>query len=307
MTLQPTRSLPAFPAPLSPGDRIALVAPSSPFKVEEFTLASQRLEEAGYVPAPAEHLMVRNGYLAGTEAQRVQDLIRAFSDDKISAVFCVRGGYGSGRLLPWLPFSTIESSPKIFLGYSDITFLHLAFQTQMNWITFHGPNFIEANESADKLQEILSPLCGDHSFCWEFSDRQVIRHGTASGKLYGGNLTCLVHLIGTPYFPDLKDSLLFIEECCEALYRLDRLLTHLRLADHMQHLGGLLLGRFHECGNDSGNIVEMVSERTESFHFPVVTDLPFGHGGRNDVIPLGAFFSLNTYDKNLRILDHPLH
>jgi muramoyltetrapeptide carboxypeptidase len=291
-------------SPLHPGERIALVAPSSPFNVEKFNQAYEMLKREGYHPVPGRHLLNRKKYLAGTEAQRAQDLIWAISDPSVAAVFCVRGGYGSGKLLPWLPFTTLGRTPKIFLGYSDITFLHLAFQSQMNWITFHGPNFIEAADTPDRLREILRFFRGESSFAWKSDGSHVIRHGVASGVLLGGNLTCLVHLIGTPFFPDLKGVLLLIEDRGEVLYRLDRLFTHLRLAGLLHQLGGLILGQFEDCG-DPDDIWDMVWEQVKPFHFPVIANLPFGHGQKNQVIPLGILFSLNTYENVLDALQNP--
>lgn len=304
MILPPVLPTSSLLTPLQPGDRIGLVAPSSPFAPEKWMKTCKVLEDAGYCPVPGKHVLESGKYLTGTEAQRAQDLIHSIADPSLKAVFCIRGGYGSSRLLPWLPFSKLRKTPKIFLGYSDITFLHLAFQNRMQWITFHGPNAIELGDSTDKLQETLDPLQGKTVFSWDLQDAHVIRPGAASGVLLGGNLTCLVHLLGTPFLPDLEGALLLVEDCSEALYRLDRLFTHLRLAGLLKRIRGLILGQFENCG-ESQEIWEMVREQVKLFDFPVVANLPFGHGNQNQVIPLGLPFLLNTYDGIFKALQHP--
>jgi len=290
--------------PLKPGDRISLVAPASPFDPETFAQARDILQHNGYELSIGEHVNCKKGYLAGTEAERADDLIRALVDPEISAVLCIRGGYGSARLLPWLPFSTLKDHPKIFLGYSDITFLHLAFQSRMEWITFHSPNAMDLARMSDPAATMFGMLSGEHEFAWTLTDEQVLRHGMRSGIVVGGNLTCLIHLLGTPYFPNLEGRILLIEDRGEALYRIDRHLTHLKLAGVLQQLGGLALGHFEDCGS-APEIHNMVLEQVDSFHFPVVVDLPFGHGLHNEVVPLGMPFTLNTYEHSFKADRHP--
>jgi muramoyltetrapeptide carboxypeptidase len=280
--------------PLRPGDSIALVAPSSPFPFEKFEAACRVLEGQGYRLAPGRHILRQRGYLAGTEAERAKDLIDAVTNPEVSAVFCIRGGFGSSRLLPWLPFSTLPQSPKIFLGYSDTTCLHLGFWAKRRWITFHGPNVIDLADFPECVTKVLSALSGSHEFAWHLEDHHILRSGAASGTLLGGNLTCLCHLLGSAYFPDLRDALLLLEDRGEALYRLDRLLTQLKLAGVFEHLRGLVLGHFNDC-DEPRKVREMVLEQVKDYSFPVVADLPFGHGLPNDVVPLGSKFELNTF------------
>lgn len=291
-------------SPLQPGDRIAVVAPSSPFDQEKFLRACKIMENAGFGISPGKHIFCKKNYLVGTEAERAEDLIRAICDPSISAIICIRGGYGSGRMLPWLPFSTLKKTPKIFLGHSDITFLHLAFQCKMQWITFHGPNLIDLDMVPERLESVLKTLRGGNDFSWNLNDFEILRKGRATGFLIGGNLTCLTHLLGTPYFPDLTGAVLLIEDCNEALYRLDRLLAHLKLAGILQRLAGLVLGRFKDCGEVT-KIWETVMESVQPFHFPVVANLPFGHTFENEVIPFGIPFNLDTRQGILRPVELP--
>ncbi len=290
--------------PLSSGDTIALVAPSSPFEEEKFEKARASIEACGYKLSAGAHVFNRKNYLAGTEAERAADLIEAICSPDISAIMCVRGGYGSGRLLPWLPFSKLESKAKILLGFSDITFLHLAFASRMEWVTFHGPNFLDLGEDSKRCERVLKALEDEASFSWAIQDNDIWREGSVRGRIIGGNLTCLTHLIGSPYFPDLRGALLLIEDCNEAPYRLDRMFTHLKLAGILDQIGGMILGRFKDCGEDA-ILRDMVMDLLSSYRFPIVAGLPFGHIPENETVPFGIPFELNTYDCRLRALKSP--
>ena len=292
------------PGPLVRGSRIAVIAPSSPFDHSRFERACETVEERGYNVVLGKNVLNRRGYLAGTESERADDLISALSDSTLSTVICARGGYGSSRLLPFLPFSSLRHNPKIFLGHSDITFLHLAMQATMHWVTFHGPNFIAMSESPGLLSSVFDALAGKMDFCWSLRREQILKPGTTRGVLTGGNLTCLAHAVGTPYLPDLNGALLLVEDCGEALYRLDRLFTHLKLAGILENLRGLILGQFTDC-DEQEKIWKMVLTQVEPFHFPVLCDLPFGHGPENEVIPFGISFQIDCHDRTLRALESP--
>ncbi|MFZ2448128.1 MAG: LD-carboxypeptidase [Syntrophobacteraceae bacterium] len=288
-----------------PGSSIALIAPSSPFEADLFEKGREILDSAGYRTVPGKSIFSSAGYLAGADLERANDLSEALLDPEIGAVICIRGGYGSGRLLPWLNFSALRKNPKIFIGHSDITFLHLAFFSRMGWTTLHGPNLTGMAEAPEKAENVLRALSGAAAFEWRLAPEQILRRGAATGPVLGGNLTCLAHLVGTPYLPDMTGALLLIEDCGEALYRLDRIITHLKLAGILPKLGGILLGEFDNCA-ENGKICEMVLEHVRSCDFPVVHGLPFGHGRRNEVIPFGAPFLLDTHEGVLRVLDAPI-
>ena len=156
-------------------------------------------------------------------------------------------------------------------------------------------------EFPEYVENVVRALSGYDEFSWNVAESQVLRHGMASGTLLGGNLTCLCQLLGTPYFPDLKGALLLLEDRGEALYRLDRLLTHLKLAGALDQIGGLILGHFHEC-DDPRKVRDLIMEQVRGYSFPVVADLPFGHGSPNQVIPLGSSFLLNTFEGTLELI-----
>lgn len=288
-----------------PGGSIALIAPSSPFDPALYVKGREILDGAGFRTVPGKNILGVNGYLAGSDVERAMDLTDAILDPAIDAVVCIRGGYGSGRILPWLNFHSLKDNPKIIIGHSDITFLHLAFRAKMGWITLHGPNLTGIAELPERAQGVIDALCGTARFEWSFSPEQVLRHGALEGPVLGGNLTCLAHLVGTPFLPDMTGALLLIEDCGEALYRLDRIINHLKLAGILQKLGAILLGEFENCA-ENAEICEMVMEHVKYFDFPVVHDLPFGHGRRNEVIPFGATFVLDTHESVLRIVESPI-
>jgi muramoyltetrapeptide carboxypeptidase len=290
---------------LSPGSSIALVAPSSPFDPVLYEKGREILDTAGYRIVSGRSVLNRRKYLAGTDLERAQDLTSALLDPEIKAVICIRGGYGSGRLLPWLPFSKLGKTSKICLGHSDMTFLHLALVSQAGWTTFHGPNLTGMAESPERAENVLNMLSGNAIFEWNLDSGQILRHGRATGPVLGGNLTCLAHLIGTPYIPKMAGALLLIEDNGEALYRLDRMINHLKLAGILPALGGILLGEFEDCAANE-EICDMVMDHVRFFDFPVVHSLPFGHGARNEVIPFGSPFLLDTHERVLKALDSPV-
>ncbi len=290
---------------LRPGDSVALIAPASPFDPALYEKGSRILQEAGYRVVPGESILKRQGYLAGTDIERVRDLSNAVLDPEVRAIVCIRGGYGSGRLLPWILFPSFQKNPKILIGHSDITFLHLALNSRAGWTTFHGPNLTGMAEDPDRANCVLNALAGRGEYDWTFGPEQVLRHGTVKGPVIGGNLTCLAHLVGTPFLPDMSGALLLIEDCKEALYRLDRIINHLKLAGILSGLGGILLGEFTNCAENSA-ICDMVMDHVSIYDFPVVHSLPFGHGRRNDLIPFGAPFLLDSHERVLRILENPV-
>jgi muramoyltetrapeptide carboxypeptidase len=280
------------------------VAPGSPFDRTKFQVASDLLERQGYRVSWGANVFESSGYTAGAESARAADLVSALLDPEIAAVICIRGGYGSGCVLPWLPFSRLKDRVKPFVGYSDMTFLHLSFQATSGWTTFHGPNLMDLAENPPSAIALIDSLQGSRDFSFEFTEDQILQGGVASGKLIGGNLTCLVHLMGTPFFPDLEGCLLFIEDCNEQLYRLDRCINQLKLSRVLDRLAGLIMGRFTNCG-DENELRAMVFHYTRPIRFPIVAGLPFGHVPENEILPLGIPFLLSTYEHTLRPLTSP--
>ncbi|WP_448383957.1 S66 peptidase family protein [Desulfosoma sp.] len=281
------------PQRLHPGMTIALSAPAGTFPEDAVAKVSACLEQLGYRVRLGRHVFRRDRYLAGEDALRAQDLWQALEDPTVDAVFCLRGGYGSSRLLTRLPFCDMKGPCKIFLGYSDVTFLHAALGTLAGWITFHGPNAVEWVEHPADCAHTLAFLEGRKAFSWPFEQPQILHDGRASGPLVGGNLTCLTHLLGTPWAPNFHGSLLFLEDKNEAPYRIDRMLVHLALAGVFHAVKAVVCGPFVGCG-DPDEIRTLFADHVLPYGIPVVMDLPFGHDRWNHVLPLGVTYRLDT-------------
>src|SRR5271169_3803848 len=171
---------------LGQGSSVALVAPASPFEADLYEKGVQILRNAGYEVVPGKNIFNKQSYLAGTDLERLQDLTEAVLDPKIEAIICIRGGYGSGRLLTQIPFSTFRLNPKLFIGHSDITFLHLGLMSCAGWTTFHGPNLTGMGEAPQRAQSVLSVLSGEASYQWAMEPEQVLKPGFATGRVLGG-------------------------------------------------------------------------------------------------------------------------
>lgn len=278
---------------LHPGMTIALVAPAGTFPEAAVPRVSACLNELGYRVRVGRHVFRRLRYLAGKDFLRAEDLWEALEDPNVHAVFCLRGGYGSSRLLPRLPFADMKAPCKIFLGYSDVTFLHAALNSSAGWVTFHGPNALEWFDHPGDCRETLAFLEGRKAFSWPLERQQILHEGRVSGRLVGGNLTCLTHLLGTPFAPDFQGKLLFLEDKNEAPYRIDRMLMHLALAGVFEAVKGVVCGSFVGCG-DPDVIRMLFREHVLPYGIPMVMNLPFGHDHWNHVLPLGVTYRLDT-------------
>jgi muramoyltetrapeptide carboxypeptidase len=304
---------PLKPQPLQRGDLIALVGPSGPAPRERLEAGIAYLEGQGYRVRPGRHLFERHHYLAGTDAQRAEDLRQALADPEVRAVFCGRGGYGAGRLLDRLDYRAVALDPKIVLGFSDTTGLHLALQARCKLVCFTGGLVsLDLAGEPDPFTEEWLWRCltqrGPLGALPLGEGFKVLRPGRASGPLLGGCLSLLCSLMGTPYLPDLKGAILLLEDVDEYPYRLDRMLNHLRLAGVLEHIGGLVLGQFKDCFTPeemvrSPTLEEMAMELTEGLALPVVAGVPYGHFRRRLVLPLGVQAMLNTSLPELRLAE----
>ncbi|MCC7263629.1 MAG: LD-carboxypeptidase [Candidatus Latescibacteria bacterium] len=299
------------PQPLRQGDLIALVGPSGPAPRERLEAGIAYLEARGYRVQPGPHLFARHHYLAGTDAERAADLRAALADPEVRAVFCARGGYGTGRIVDRLDYAAVAADPKIVLGFSDTTGLHLALQARAGLVCFTGGLVsMDLGEDRDPFTEAwwwralttTGPL-GALPLGDEF---RVLRPGRAAGPLRGGCLSLLCSLLGTTYVPDLRGAILLLEDVDEYPYRLDRMLNQLRLAGVREGIGGLVLGQFKDCFKPeemsrSPELEEMVMELTEGLDLPVVAGLPYGHFRTRLVLPLGVQAVLDTSLPELRL------
>ena len=298
-----------FPPRLREGSTLALVAPASPpLEPERIPEIVERLRAAGFRVKPGKHLEARDGYLAGTDAERAEDVNGAWADAKVDGVLALRGGYGSCRILPLLDYAAMRAHPKPFFGYSDNTALHQAILKEAGLVTFHGPNgseaFLPSNAGYMKQvwfqdeTEIFSPALknGDKL--------ATLVRGQAQGRLMGGNMTCLVRLLGTPYVPDFAGMILFLEDIGEKAYRVDGMFTQLRLAGALAHLSGLVLGRFmHNDQSEQQRIEDCLRREAKAIGVPCVMGAPIGHFPGQIIAPHGARAELDAVKKSLRRID----
>lgn len=291
------------PPRLEKGHGIGIIAPAGPLNQSELQPSIDLLISLGYGIILAPHLYHRQGYLAGSDDSRLEDLHSMFHNEDVKAIFCARGGYGTLRLLDRINYNLIERNPKVILGYSDITALLLAIYKKTGLVTFHGPvvNELHKNENQN-LSLLLELFSTQDSFRWDLTKGKALMPGKAKGILLGGNLSLISHLIGTPFMPTLGETILFIEERGESLYRIDRMLTHLRLSGLLNRIAGLIIGRFIDCG-DISDIHHLAMDMVSELNIPVVSGLPVGHGTQNVTLPLGLQATLDTEQMIISIDD----
>lgn len=294
-TSNPTPSLhPLKPPRLRPGDQIGIISPAGPVDETELEPGLELLETSGLEIYVAPHVYERRGYLAGGDEARLEDLHTVFGAQEIKAIFCARGGYGSLRLLDKTDYDLIRENPKIFVGYSDITALLMAIHVKTNLVTFHGPMVRElGSKDRGNWEGLLRLLSSDLPLQLELKGASSLISGKAEGLLVGGNLSLVSRLIGTPYMPSLEGCILFLEERGEPVYRLDRMLTHLRLSGQLDGVCGLILGQFERCGQRSA-INALFMGAFSYLDIPMVTGLSVGHGPENLALPVGLRARLDT-------------
>lgn len=296
-----------FPAPLKRGDRVAIISPAGPVVPANLEVGLAYLQELGLRPHLSTALFNRRppyDYLAGEDLVRLQSLQEAFEDEEVRAIICSRGGYGTMRLLDQIDFDRISETPKFFLGFSDITALHLAMAARGRLSTLHGPvvKSIALHRREDEtLKDLEAILFGrGRERCW--SNLEPVRPGRVQGPLYGGNLSLIVALLGTEFLPEMEGAILVIEDVGEADYRVDRLLTTLRLALGKK-LRGLVLGDFSGCEGvyvSSEAFNEYLASLGREFSCPVVMAAPVGHQERNRAFFQGAQAELDAEKGELR-------
>lgn len=307
------------PPRLLPGQTIGVCCPASPPPdPAAIDRAVEVLRGLGYRPRLAPRARARHGFLAGSDRERAGDLMRLFSDPKVGAIFCMRGGYGCTRLLDRLDFVAIRSRPKILLGYSDVTALHCALLKCAGVVSFHGPvlnsDFLRQplNEfTLSSLWRTLTRAEAPGALAAAGDTVKVIRAGRVQGRLVGGNLSLLCALVGTPWLPSLRGRLLFFEDVDEAPYRLDRMLTHLLTAGVLRGVAGIAIGVNVGCEDPKRaqlkeyrqSADDVLRERLRPLGVPVLSGLPFGHQAVNATLPLGVRAEVDTRVGELRLLE----
>ena len=286
------------PPPLRAGDVVRVIAPGSGFDVPAFEAGLDVLRGRwGLRVRVRDDIAARAGYLAGGDERRLAEWDEAVADDEATAIFCARGGYGTMRLLPSIDPAPLLASPKLVVGFSDITALH-ALLNRAGLATVHGPVVTQLGRAPDDALDHLWVLLSGQPVrpvAWDvpppgrgLSGGVTSVPGRASGPLLGGSLTLLAHLCGTPFLPPLQGAILALEDVGERPYRLDRYLTQLRLAGALDGLAGVALGQLTDCDDGDSSASATVRDLLRELGVPVVEGLAFGHVDRNLALPLGT-------------------
>lgn len=308
------------PKRLKKGDTISLITPASGLPEEIFNFALQNLADLGFKTKIGKHARTVNGFLAGTDKERLEDLHLAFGDAEVDAIWCLRGGYGVTRLLPDVDFNLIKRNPKIFIGYSDITALHLAISQNCGLVTFHGPAAASTFSDYPKthvLDLLMNPSApytvkpaplSESEQESNLYKSEVITKGKCRGRLIGGNLSLLSAMAGTPFaLLNVKGKILFIEEVGEQPYRIDRMFTQLRQSVDLRQAAGIALGVFKGCDPEgeapSQSLIEVIKDRLGNLGIPVIYGLSFGHIQDQFTLPVGIKAELDTENATLTFLE----
>lgn len=292
------------PPPLTVGSRVAMISPSGPLQgPHELERAVATAESLGWAVQVGQHALRRTGYFAGDDAQRGDDLLDALHDDRIDGIWCLRGGYGAARLLPRLSAELLQRHPKALIGYSDITALHAAWQ-HAGLVSYHGPT-ARAPLSDFSRDSLVRALQTSTDSCGEAPEARVVRGGRATGRLVGGNLALVSSLCGTPWAVNCRDAIVVLEDIGEATYRLDRMLTQLRLAGAFEGCVGVAFGHCTDCPDttDDGarTIDAIVTELADALHVPALQGIPVGHISDQWTVPFGAIATMDADARTLSV------
>jgi len=298
------------------GDCIGIVSPASaPSTREKIDNGVRYLEGLGYQVKIGRHVMDQHGYLAGSDEHRAQDFNDMLHDRSVKAIIAIRGGYGTPRLLRLIDYAAVRRSPKIIVGYSDITALQLALYRKTGLVTFSGPMV------GVEMWDSIDPYTEEHFWRVVTSPAKVgvlknpggepigVRNpGKARGILLGGNLSLLLSLFATPYAPTLRSAVLALEDVDEAPHRIDRMFTQLMLSGILRRISGLVLGRFTDCvptdpSKPHLTVDQVLEEVLQSVLCPVLTNVQFGHIPRKLTLPLGVLAAVDSGAGRLNILE----
>jgi muramoyltetrapeptide carboxypeptidase len=299
------------PPALKIGDTVGLVTPASPILKEHLKWVQLQLGQQELIVKVAPHVMSEYGYLAGTDQQRAADINNMFADPNIQGIIATGGGWGSGRILPLLDYDLIRKNPKIFLGYSDITALLLGLYSQTGLVTFHGllGTSLWNPYSVSWLKKILFE--GQAVTFKNPADVQVeiIYPGQAQGRLIGGNLSVLSALVGSKYLPNWQNTILFVEDIGEDIYRVDRMLTHLKLAGILDQISGFIFSQCTACTKGEGNepsltLSQVLTDLIQPLGIPAWYGSMIGHIRDQFTIPLGIEVKIDTQLGTILMLEN---
>lgn len=308
------------PKALKFGDTIGVVAPASPTLEENVEKAHKKLKDLGFKVKMGKSCYEKYGYLAGTDSLRAEDINHMFRDEEVDGIICLRGGYGTPRILELLDYDLIKKHPKVFIGYSDITALHIAITRFSRLITFHGP--MVASDMLGDFNQFSKKSLFNFIMEGEYlrniknppgEELKIMNPGIAEGSIIGGNLSLIADTLGTPYEIDLKGKILFIEEVGEEPYQIDRMLTQLRLAGKLKEAEGIILGDFNNCVaksseyDDSLTLEQVLEDIIKPMNKPTLFNLKAGHCEPVITLPFGARARLDGHKGELTLLERPVY
>ena len=307
-----------LPLPLNPGDTVGLVSPSKATdEALDLQIAQEVMQALGFKVKTGKHLASRRGHLAGTDAERAADLNTMFADQEVKAIICLRGGSGAARLLPLLDYDLIRRNPKVLLGYSDITALHNAIHAQTGLVTFHGPNGTGSWNAfnADQFRRVffsreLMQYQNVIDAKGELAQRQnrtvTLSGGKVQGELIGGNLTVLTALAGSPYLPAFDGKILFLEDVEEAPYRIDRMLSTLKLMGALDRISGFIFGECTDCKPGGGfgwlTMDQIFEDHIKPLKIPAYRGAMIGHIRQQFIVPVGGKVEMDADAGTFRML-----
>jgi len=288
-----------------------VVATAAAVEREHLERGVRELVKLGYRVKVSDHVLARDGILAGADYQRALELMRCFGDPGVRAIFAARGGYGSGRLLPLIDFDLVRRAPTIFLGFSDQTFLLNAIFKLAAMVCFHGPMVAKdlaggiGARSASHLRRLLAgELDG-----FEMDAREVLHPGAAEGELIGGCLSIVAAMLGTPYAPDFAGKILLLEDTGEKAYRIDRMLVQLRHSGALSSVAGVVFGGMRSPQDEESQrrlIRRFAAEQTTGLGVPVLWGIEAGHGTENFTLPIGARARIDAAACRLTVMENPV-
>jgi muramoyltetrapeptide carboxypeptidase len=307
------------PLSFNKGDTVGLISPSAATSERiQFDFAKESLEALGLQVKLGENLKNRRGHLAGTDQERAADLNGMFADPEVKAVICIRGGSGAARILDLIDYKLIKKNPKPILGYSDITALHCAIYSQTGLITFHGPNGtgswnkFNVSQFEQMFYDQLLPVYqneqikGDDLIVKQ-NRIQTIKSGKAEGKIIGGNLTVLTALSGTPYYPDFKNAILFVEDIGEDPYKIDRMFSTLKLNGTLSQIKGFIFGQCTDCdpggGYGSLTLDDIFDDYILPLGIPAYRGAMIGHVAKQFIVPIGAVVEMDADSGTFRLTE----
>ncbi|MBA9025107.1 S66 peptidase family protein [Peribacillus huizhouensis] len=297
------------PARIQKGDTVGVIAPASPPDQEKVKQALSFFTELGLHYKLGKNIECQYGYLAGSDEERVEDVHSMFLDPSVKAIFSARGGYGTPRIATQIDYEIVKNNPKIFWGYSDLTFLHNAFIQKAGLVTFHGP-MLSSDLGGDSIDPLTKSrfmqLFDSQSFVYDETISPLVTEipGEASGLLIGGNLSLLVSTLGTEFEIDTKDKLLFIEDIHEEPRSVDRMLNQLYMCGKLSDATGILVGNFKECEPShslSLTLAEVLQHYMKLANKPAVSGFQIGHCTPHVAIPLGTFSKLDASNRKVII------